>query len=349
MERGIHRLSASEAAGWQSAGKATFPHKGSRGRARLVAVGIGVAALACAGALAATQLSGSPGTARRAPGHRAPAPVVLTAAMVRRVASASRLALAHSGRVVVYSRETTDGALRNTSTDVITFSGKNWNDSSSEVLPGIDGGPASTQSAVDRVVDGRAYDYFVATDGRRWYHVTGPDAVASLNIPDPRKLLAELAPAARFVVAGKAVLGGVAVTKLEATDPAALPPMPGVPIWPAGTVTTATAWVDASGVVRQLGVTATQTVHGVTGPVSEKLRKLLREVSAREHRLVNVGHVSLAEAARIVAATPLGREIRKAGIQLITDTTTETVSFTDIGRPQVIKVPAGAVTISAVG
>jgi hypothetical protein len=349
MERGVHRLSARDAVGRPRGGESPFPHGGSRSKARLGTIAAGVAVLACAAVLTATQLSGSPGTPRHVFGHSGR--VVLTAATLRHLASASRLALARSGRVVVHSREISNGVLQNTGTDVITFSGKDWNDSFSEVIPGLDGSPASTQSAINRVVNGQAYDYFVAIDGKRWYHVTGPDAIASMNIPDPRGLLAELAPAARFAVAGHAVLDGVAVTKLVATDPAALPALNNVQIWPGGTISMAAVWVDASGVVRQLSVSSTRTVHGVIGPRFSKQRKLLREMIAVIQRLRS-RHLSTAAARKIVSGSRLGRELRKDRIfapQLIRVATAVTVSFTDIGQPQVISVPAGAVRISSVG
>jgi hypothetical protein len=350
MERGIHRLAAPEAIGRQSAGAATFPDKSGSGRGRLGAIVAGVAALACAGALVAGQLGGPTGARRHAPPRKSQA--VLTAAVLRQVATASRLALARSGRAVVRSRTLQDGVLQSTGTDIITFAGKNWNDSFSEVLPGVGGAAAMTQSAINRVVNGQAYDYFVAIDGKRWYHVTGPDAVASMNIPDPRKLLAELAPGARFVAAGKTVLDGVAVTKLVATDPSALPALDSM-LWPGSTITAATVWVDRSGVVRQLSLSGTKRVHGVlAGPKFERLRALIRQLAARVQQVAASKHISYAAAGRIVSDSPLGRELKKdriASVQLIKVTTTVTVSFTDIGKPQVIKVPAGAVRISAVG
>jgi hypothetical protein len=348
MERGIHRLSAQEAVGRPRGGEDSFPYGGRRRQARLGAIAAGVAVFACAGALVATQVVGSPGSPRRPSAGRAQ--TVLTAAALRHMANASRLALAHSGRVVVHSRQTGDRVLQNTSTQVITFSGTNWNDSFSEVLPGIDGSRPTTQSAINRVVNGRAYDYFVASDGKRWYHVTGPDAVNSMHIPDPRTLLAELAPAARFVLAGHTVLDGVMVTRLVATDPGALPKLDNLQIWPGGRITAATVWVDGSGVVRQLSLTSARLMRVVVASRSEKQQRLLREMLARIRKLVVSRHLSVDVATRLVAKTPLGRELTSDRIftpQLIRTNTT--VSFTEVGRPQVIKVPAGAVTISSVG
>lgn len=349
MERGIHRLDAREAVGRPSAGAPSFPSESGSRRRRLGAIVAGAAAVGCAGALVASQLGGTPSARRQAPPRKTDA--VLTAAALAQVATASRLALAHFGRAVVQSRTVQDGVLQNTGIDVITFSGRNWNDSFSEVLPGVGGAAATTQSAINRVVDGQAYDYFAAADGKRWYHVTGPDAVASMNIPDPRKLLAELAPTARFVVAGRAVLDGIPVTKLVATDPAALPALDNVQIWPGGTITGADVWVDAAGVVRQLSLSGVRRVHGVIGPKFAAQRKLLQQMLARAQRLEASRHISAAAALRIVAGSPLGQEIKKEGIgvQLISVATTVTVSFTEVGQPQTIRVPAGAITVSAVG
>lgn len=226
--------------------------------------------------------------------------------------------------MVVVTRQTLDGAPQHTSTDVITFDGRDWNDSARDVLDGPGSSAAAVQSAVNRVVNGQAYDYFSAIDGTRWYHVTGPDAVASLRIPDPRQLLAELSPTARFAAVGHAVLHGVAVTKMIATDPARLPALSSAELWPAGTITSLTIWVDSAGVVRQLAVSSTELVHGVLGPAVAAKRSLLhlRRGAAR---------------------------LRVLGPQLIRVESTELVTYSGIGQAQVIRAPAGAITISSVG
>ena len=204
MERGIQPLSADEVARRHAAGVTTFPAKGFRRRLpspRIAAVTAGAAAVACVAALVASQAGGSGGpaaarTAVASPAAKAPA--VLTAAYIQHVASASRLALAHSGKAVIRSRQTLAGVVQQTGTDDITFDGANWNDSFSQSFPAAGGQRASTQAAINRVVNGQAYDYFVAADGLAWYHDTGPNAVNSMHIPDPRKLLTELAPGAGF-------------------------------------------------------------------------------------------------------------------------------------------------------
>lgn len=349
MQRGTYPVSAELIMGRDRGTAAGSPRvpRSWRTPGRVAAIAAGFVAVACAGAVAVTQLGGPARSAGPAPGRK-PA-VALTAAYVRHLASTSRLALAQSGRAVVRSQQAQDGVLQNTATYDITFNGQNWNDAFSEVMAGLGGQPATTQSAVNRVVNGQAYDFFNAVDGTRWYHVTGPDAVSSLKIPDPRDLLAALAPAARFVAAGHTVLAGVPVTRLVATDPAAVPTGTST-IWPAGTVTAFTVWVDNSGVVRQLSVASADQVHGVIGTLPESERKLLQEFLAKIAQVEASQHVSSAQAARIVAATPLGQQVRKERLtQLITLATTTTVDFSGIGQPQVIQPPVGAIPISAVG
>ena len=97
---------------------------------------------------------------------RTHAPVLLTAAMVREVASASRSALALSGRATISYRNTQAGKLQVTGTDRITFSGKNWNDAFSQSFPASDGQPASTQFAINRIVGKQFYLYIAARTQR---------------------------------------------------------------------------------------------------------------------------------------------------------------------------------------
>src|ERR1700746_1830090 len=131
---------------------------------------------------------------------------------------------------------------------------------------------ASTHSATNRVVNGQAYDYFVAADGLAWYHDTGPNAVNSMHIPDPRKLLAELAPDASFVKAGDTTMSGVPVEHLHATVRAALPAIDLPNLWNEGKLTALDVWVDASGVVRKISLGFDQTLY----PGTMTLKQLQR-------------------------------------------------------------------------
>jgi hypothetical protein len=49
------------------------------------------------------------------------------------------------------------------------------------------GQPASTQFAINRIVNGQAYYYIKGrTDRLRWYRDTNPSGHPSMKIPDPR-------------------------------------------------------------------------------------------------------------------------------------------------------------------
>jgi hypothetical protein len=355
MERGIQPVSAADVAS-QSAAAGPFPHKDGRPalwsrRTVTIAAAAGCAAVFVAAVFVAAGLVGDGlGTTDRPvrPGSAAKAPVVLTAAMLHHVTSASRLALAEAGRAVVNSRETLGGVLQQTDTDDITFDGRNWNQSFTVATPAADGQPASRESAINRVADGQAYDHFVAADGLAWYHVTGPDAVASLEIPDPRVLLRELAPAARFAKDGTSVLDGVTVTRLTATNTSGLPALNSPGIWPAGTISALTVWVDGKGVVRQVTVTGTQTVRVgmlVSGACAgQKLTQFLARVRDLEKR----DHLAPAQAMMREKFSALGKELCKehlVGPKTEADVTTMTIRFAGIGQPQVIRAPADAIRV----
>jgi len=348
MEHGIQPVATVDIASRQSGRSSPFPAIEARPglrRKRTVVVAAGAATAACAAGLAMAQLGGS-GAGGTRPAR--PESAVLTAAMLRHLTAASRLALAQSGRAVVTSREVLGGKLQQTGTDDITFDGRNWNDSFTVSTPAAAEQPASRESAINRVVDGRAYDYFVAADGLAWYHEVGPDAVANLAIPDPRALLRELAPAARFAEGGRSVLAGVSVTKLTATNVRGLPSLSSPDIWPAGTISALSIWVDGHGVVRQVTVTGTQIDHVGTltsgKAVRHQLARFLAQVSALERR----DHLTRAQAMERVKFLVVGHELRRLyipGFKTETDVTTMTIRFTDIGQPQVIRAPADAIRV----
>jgi hypothetical protein len=159
-------------------------------------IGPAAAAAGVTVVLVASQFGGQAGPRR----DRGPA-VVLTAAMVRQVASASRSALATSGEAVISYRTSQAGVLQDYRTDDVTFSGANWNFVIRDTLPASGGQPADTEYAINRVVDGQAYYYIKAqTSQLQWIHDTNPDGAHSLGIPDPRTLLGVLEPGAGFRV-----------------------------------------------------------------------------------------------------------------------------------------------------
>jgi len=203
---------------------------------------------------------------------------VLDAASVHHLAAASRLALARSGQALLTLTQTQgQGRATNTTTSTyhLTFSGPNWNEwyTFTEAVSGM----RWVRVTGTRVVDGQAYMY----RGHAWYHVTGPGAVTSMPVSDPRALLAELAPSARFVRAGAAVVDGVSVEHLRATTLARLPAISLPPPFTSGPASlnhpkALDVWVDDNGVVRRIAwsgllpVTLVENPGTTGGPVHKQ-------------------------------------------------------------------------------
>lgn len=346
MERGVQSVSAHEAAERARTGPIPFPARRvrpERRSRRLAVTAVGATAVACAGALVASQLGGS-GTA--GPGRAAP--TALTATFLEHLASASRIALARSGRAMIITRQTQGGVSQGTDTDIITFSGKNWNDSLSEYLPASNGQAATTQSAINRVVNGQAYDYFVANHGRAWYHDTGPHAIASMAIPDPRKLLSELSPDAQFVVVGYDTVGGVRLEHLRATQLRGLPAIQLGNATPSGRLTALDIWADRKGVVHKMSLATSQATYPGTISVKDlnhlpKGVKVIGLAKLRADKFKGTVRVrawldrTVGTKQRVIMVLG-GAGSVKSQIQM----TSMVVSFLDIGQPQAIKVPAHA-------
>jgi hypothetical protein len=278
----------------------------------VTAATVGLVAVGCAAVLVATLVSA-------APSGRPARPALLDAAYVRHLAAASRLALAKSGQAVLTLTMTQgQGQTTNTTTNTyhLTFSGANWNEwyTFTETVSGM----RWVRSTGTRVVDGQAYLY----RDHVWYHVTGPGAVTSMPVSDPRALLAELAPSARFVRAGAAVVDGVSVEHLRATSLTGLPAISLPPPFTLGPArlnhpTALDVWVDDHGVVRRVAwsgmepVMIVETHGGTGGPV---------------HMLIKSGEIAT------------HKLIKSRGIE-----TSAVVTFLSIGQPQVITVPPNAI------
>src|SRR3984957_3307225 len=343
MERGLRHVSAAEAIEHTSHGAATFPAAGFRpraSRARWTVIAAGTAAAACAAGLVASQL-GAPGS-RPHPHHGAS--TILTAAYVRHLSRRCRVAPAHARRDGLVSRTTHDGVSEGTSTSDITFSGRNWNDSFRESLPGSGGAASTTQSAINRVVHGQAYDYFVADHGLAWYHDTGPNAIASMAIPDPRKLLSELSPAASFVRVGYTTVDGVSVAHLRATDLSGLPSLQLGNDTPAGQLTSLDIWADSAGVVLRMSVSTSQTE-----PAGQRYLKLVPKNAAGELKALRKRHPHLTILAQKSGKLIVGWTINPAAAKPRVDRSSVVGSFLDIGQPQVIRPPAHAYVTHGVG
>jgi len=313
-----------------------------------VLTGTGLIAVATATvtvlAVSAGGQGGAGGTAH-AGGTRAP--VLLTAAMVRQVASASRSALALSGQATISYRNTQAGALQVTGTDHITFSGRNWNDAFSQSFPASDGQPASTQFAINRIVGKQLYLYIAGRTRRlQWYHDTNPSGHPSFTIPDPRTVFSMLEPSARFEFAGYQVIDGIRLKHLRATDFSHLRGLSSLPdLQPGAHVTALEVWVDSHGVVHRLSLTA-EAIHTVYPIGTDNVRR------TRHGRLIfTVPDKAVAAALRAklkrgpawqhwtIRVAPPGAGAPHHEVQA----SALTVTFSGIGQPQHIAAPAHAI------
>jgi len=312
------------------------------------AVLTGTAVTAAAAAVAVAVLAASAGGTGIAPGGPNRAPVLLTAATVRQVASASRAALALSGRATISYTSTQNGVPQGSSTDVITFSGKNWNDVISQTFPGAAGPRSHTQTAINRIVNGQLYLH-VAGQTRRlqWYHDTNPSGHPSFSIPDPRTVLRALEPSARFEVAGYQVIGGVRVRELRATDLSHLPGQDRlVGVFAAGGhVTSLEVWVDGHGVVHRLSLTSAQ-INEIYPVSADNVRKrpdgrliftvpnraMAAQMRARLKRAPHWEHWTIR-----IAPPGSGAPRRQVQVSRLT------VTFSAIGQPQHITAPRHAI------
>ncbi len=343
----IRARAASRAAGAARL-PAARPAPGRRG-ARLSLAAAGLAAAGIAGGLAASQAGGGTAAAG-AGGHPAGATAprgshqagteraVLDARLLRHIATVSRAALATSGQALISYQTTGDPDYDGTGTDDIAFDGGNWSDSVSYATPG-----SPAQHAINEVVNGQAYDFFpVFSPTPQWVHDTGPDAVAALDIPDPRTLLAVLSPAAGFAPAGYATLDGTRVELLQATTPGNVPASELDPLikgTPASAVTALELWVDSSGVVRQAAFTVTGT---------DEVRQLTKADAAK----IDAEMRKLAHGGNRVKASELQAALARLGLAKMRDltvTTAVTVQFTQIGQPQSITAPALYITVAGQG
>jgi len=312
----------------------------------LTGTGLAAAAAAVAVTVLAVSAGGQGGTGSAAHGGGTRAPVLLTAAMVRQVASASRSALALSGRATISYRNTQAGKLQVTGTDRITFSGKNWNDAFSQSFPASDGQPASTQFAINRIVGKQFYLYIKGrTNKLEWYRDTNPNGHPSFTIPDPRTVFSVLEPSARFEFLGYQVIDGIRLKHLRATNFSHLRGLSTLPdLQPGAHVTTLQVWVDGHNVVHRLSLTAdaTQNVypagsynirHRAHGPLIVTVPN--KAVAAQLKAKLKKAH----GAPRMIIRIARHPVVPRHEVQV----TALTVTFSGIGQPQRITAPAHAI------
>jgi hypothetical protein len=284
----------------------------ARTRVRLgwaAAVAAAAVVVGSTGAITAAQLAAGRAAAPSAGRPAGPAGTLLTAAQVRQVAAASRAALSHSARAYI----TYLGPYHAFQYEDVAFSGENYSFVGSLVNSSANGRPGQVAWFAERVVNGQAYDRVLDSGGWRWFHYAPTVVGHPARVLDPRTVLSVLAPSERFRFAGHAVVGRVPLERLAASDLANVPALDSLMGVRAGeSVNALDVLVDSHGVVHQmdisLGVTLTAAASGPGKP-------------AGGGRLAGHG------------PTPVTQ----------TGSTNMTVTFADIGQPQVINVPWHAI------
>jgi hypothetical protein len=273
--------------------------------------------------------------------------------MVRQVASASRSALALSGRATISYTSTQYGVAQDSGTDVITYSGKNWNDVISQTSPGAGGRRGEGPTAINRIVNGQFYLYVAGRTRRlQWYHDTNSSGHPSFSIPDPRTVLRVLAPSARFEVVGYQVISGVRVKELRATGLSHLPGLGRLGNFTPGPhVTSLKVWVDGHGVVRRLSLTSVAASkvyplgaenfrHRPHGPliITVPDKAMAARLKGKLYRAPGAPPI-------IIRVAPPGSGAPRREVQV----TRLTVTFSAIGQPQRITAPAHAIPVNGQG
>ena len=260
IERGAEPVSFGEISERSVAAGSAVRRKTGRRRAAIGGVTAGIAVAGCAAALLIVVPAHPGAPAHRGtpvhPGRPSPgSPAILTTAMVRHLAAASKSALASSGRERITYQNRKNGAVDGHGNDVITFSGSNYNWAMDDVLPPSASLhlPTTKDASIVRVVDGVAYiQADLSTPKSPWMRASKWRATE--YFPVPRTALQLLSPRARFKDVGWQVIGGVRLEHLRATQLSGLPGSLTFAGYrqPGESLSALDLWVDASGVVHQM-------------------------------------------------------------------------------------------------
>jgi hypothetical protein len=258
-------------------------------------VAAGVAVAGVAGALVVSQGGGTSGIS----GTSATG-AVLTAAMVKHVASTSHSAMTSGEADLDWTSTGLPAVIQQ-----ITFNGADWNDVINPGAPGVIThtgntitvtGPGSpvrhtgsmisrSGESINRVVDGRTYIWPAPRMTSSGIKFEGwellPGASMGAGIPDPRTLLGLLSPSAGFVTAGDTTVNGVMVQQLRATTPGAVPMTSVNEIIDSepdnARLSAIDVWVDSSGVVQKIQVTVSGT-DGKGNPQSASVTAVFSKI-----------------------------------------------------------------------
>ncbi|MGH9291834.1 MAG: hypothetical protein ACRDZ6_03520, partial [Acidimicrobiales bacterium] len=217
----------------------------------------------------------------------------------------------------------------------VTFSGQNLD----ERITSVPEPPGSSKSfsTDDRFVDGQFYIYTLGpNDVPEWLHDTNSaDDAASMQFPDPRTLYIAISPSAQFVVDGTTTMKGETVTHLVAGNPSAISGS-ALGSLAGGTLTSFAIWVDGNDVVRQIALSTSST--------SQVCQIKTLTHAAAQGASPKRGWVFTTPAMKDM------KELKASGACGSQTTTTDVVvAFTDLGTPQAVRVPVGAVDVNGKG
>jgi hypothetical protein len=294
-----------------------------RGVPRTVAVGISATAavVVVVALVVALPRDGQTPIGRTAPSQ------VLSSRTIRLISDATA-AVAASGTAVESTDTTGDVVSLPSSTLDVTFSGENVNylvTSSGQGAQGVE----------NRIVDGQLYLYVKGRDLQmHWYHDTTPNAAGSLSFPNPQTLLSVIGPSLGLESLGEVDLNGVRLTHLRAMTPGALSDLGIHGI--VGKATSFEAWVDSDDVIRQIAATTTYQTCSLGGGLNHAPTAPQTAPSPTQ------------SPGTIWASPDLKAKALPSG-KCSAATSRVQITYNDLGAPESITVPPGAVDQRLVG
>jgi hypothetical protein len=263
--------------------------------------------------------------------------IVLTAARLNRIVRRSVAASASTGTARVTELETQSGTPQSRQSAAVTFNGADI-DEQITVHP-EPAGSAPVFTTDDRLVGGQFYIHTAGPGGVvEWLHDTNSaNDVASMQFPDPRTLYGVLAAAGDFETVGTTTTGDTTLTHLRALDPAAIRTDP-LGNLASGSLSAFDVWIDSNDVVRRMAFASSSRARSCRWDI----------VAAKKRRATVREHGKLRLSLRVLHAA-----LRAGGVRetcgLVTNASVVTVRFANLGAPETVAAPEGAVDFSGEG
>jgi hypothetical protein len=284
------------------------------------------------------------------------AKALLTASEIRQIVSHSTVA-ASSGTAQVTEETSEAGTPQTDNSIAVTFDGQNIDEKITVVAEPP--GSAQTFTTDDRLVDGQFYIYTPGPgDVLEWMHDTdSANDVASMQFPDPRTLYGVISASAQFEVAGTTTVDGATLTRLVALDPAAIDAS-ALGNLAQGTLSSFEMTVDGNDVVQQMtfGSAENEQVCRFTGSAGQLKHLLEKEFPASGGQTIEFsrllrkeGALAIARGGGAVRLTPAAgpRAATSCGPQ--TFSSQVSIAFANLGQPESITAPQGAINYAGKG